>query len=332
MKEKKKKTITWVLVLFLEWMFGALLLCFAWMQTVHAKGSMTVITIDAEDEISGNLLYAIDNKENFSEENTFEVENGTTHIVYVKDEAGNITEQTVIVPEESEGVTITSYEDPEDNEDTDYSTAPDSGYIAAESGGGTIADNTVTMGNSNNDGKQFLTVTTKNGHVFYIVIDNASSTDNVYLLDQVTEADLIDLIAEEDVEQAEEIAEKRMTDDQEKEDAVAETADQDVNTDEKKKKSSGMAGKLLMLVLIAGAAGIYMYFKKKKGQRYDEDELDEDAADLKENFEPVDDDDVMNEDAFHDTIPGNIDSDENKETDEELFYDEDDEDEDYDGV
>lgn len=310
-------------------MIGILLCCLAGTQIVHAEGRMTTITIDAEDETSEKLQYSLDDMENFSDENTFEVESGTTHTVYVRDEAGNITEQIVNVPEDNEGVSVSSQEDPEDNEDTDYSTAQDSGYVPPEEGGGTVFENTVTMGNSSDDAKQFLTVTTKNGHTFYIVVDNTSSSGNVYLLDQVTDEDLLSLIAEEDSQKAEEIAENRALETDETEET--EMSDGNESKMKKEGKSTGMAGKLLIIVLVGALAGVYMYFKKKKGQKYDEDELkeEEDAADLRESFEPVDDEDLMDDDVFGGSEEEEYDADDEPEDEEpdeeeveEIFADE----------
>lgn len=42
--------------------------------------------------------------------------------------------------------------------------------------------------------KQFITAVSKNGNYFYLVIDRAGTTDNVYLLNMVDEADLLALI------------------------------------------------------------------------------------------------------------------------------------------
>lgn len=52
-------------------------------------------------------------------------------------------------------------------------------------GTGTVVDNVV-----NKDGVEFFTVFTEAGNVFFLVIDRQRGTDNVYLLNAVTEADL----------------------------------------------------------------------------------------------------------------------------------------------
>ena len=55
-------------------------------------------------------------------------------------------------------------------------------------GTGTVIDNVT-----NEDGKEFFTVTTPSKHVFYLIIDRQKDAENVYFLDAVTDKDLLAL-------------------------------------------------------------------------------------------------------------------------------------------
>ena len=55
-------------------------------------------------------------------------------------------------------------------------------------GTGTVMDNAQEV-----DGKEFFTIGTEDGNVFYLIIDRHRNADNVYLLNAVTEEDLISL-------------------------------------------------------------------------------------------------------------------------------------------
>ena len=55
-------------------------------------------------------------------------------------------------------------------------------------GTGTVVDNAT-----DEDGKEFFTITTAHESVFYLVIDRQKSTENVYFLNAVTMADLMAL-------------------------------------------------------------------------------------------------------------------------------------------
>lgn len=112
------------------------------------------------------------------------------------------------------------------------------------------------------DTKQFLSVQTKNGNVFYLVVDRSGSTENVYMMSLVDENDLKEFIEEDSSED---------TDGQIMQpvpgletSADTETGDgremqEDEDTDQK--KGTGMGGMIPVLLVFGGcAAGIY-YFK-----------------------------------------------------------------------
>lgn len=85
--------------------------------------------------------------------------------------------------ENSESTAISSdsgYGDYENAEPPQLGLTPD--------GTGTVVDNIITQNEI-----EFFTVYTKDGNVFFLVVDRQRNTDNVYLLNAVTEADLIAL-------------------------------------------------------------------------------------------------------------------------------------------
>ena len=58
--------------------------------------------------------------------------------------------------------------------------------------------------------REFLIIESRNGHFFYIVIDRSGSSEKAYFLNQVDEADLIELLKEEGLEEyAECVCDKR---------------------------------------------------------------------------------------------------------------------------
>ena len=73
------------------------------------------------------------------------------------------------------------------------SAVPDGSKPFTPDGTGTVVDN-VTDG----DGKEFFSISTEDGNVFYLIVDRQRSTDNVYLLNAVTEQDLMSLAKEGD--------------------------------------------------------------------------------------------------------------------------------------
>ena len=123
----------------------------------------------------------------------------------------------------------------------DTEKAEDTGRVTGESNNSAFS----TPGNAqlvddkeNDDTKQFLTIQTKKGNTFYMVIDRSSNTENVYMMSLVDENDLAEFLDE---------------------------TEKDKETEE-----STVA---IVVVAILGFAGIAVY--KKHGRSKDEDYVSE---------------------------------------------------------
>ena len=78
-------------------------------------------------------------------------------------------------------------DDSADDSTTDISAVPSPSGLTPD-GTGTVVDNVVTQNEI-----EFFTVYTEEGNVFFLVVDRNRNSDNVYLLNAVTEADLMAL-------------------------------------------------------------------------------------------------------------------------------------------
>ena len=149
---------------------------------------------------------------------------------------------------------------------------------------------------SDNENLQFITVTARDGNVFYFVIDKGAQSENVYFLNTVDESDLEALIEKSDKkptataksEQTENTAETDSTEtDKKNTDSKTEKSEQ--SEQKQQKNNSG----LFIILALAAAAGIGGYYykvilpKKKLEQADDLDDFD---------FEDEDTETVVNED------------------------------------
>lgn len=74
-----------------------------------------------------------------------------------------------------------------------------SGETLTPDGNLTLVDDILQQADSTVEDKQFITLQTKNGNYFYLVIDRSGDTDNVYFLNLVDESDLYALLEDGDV-------------------------------------------------------------------------------------------------------------------------------------
>lgn len=246
------------------------------------SGEYTTIQISAEDDGNGTLLYAIDSDlpEAFQESNEFTVLRGSEHTVYVKDATGKISAQVYTVPIAEVDMEVNiGYSDT-----SSFSQLTDEEIEAIERGGGTVEEKVLTD-NSDTAERLFYTITTKDEHVFYVVIDQSRSENNVYLLDQVTDQDLYALTGSSvDTGQSLSSAKEDIIDLTEQF-----TSNEIVET---QKKESSVGDFFLYGILILLVAGVIYYYKIYKPKQTQKQELD-DARELDEFESEEDQNDVV---------------------------------------
>lgn len=219
----------------------------------------------------------------------------------------------------SSGNTGNSGSSPSGTLELTTSSVPDGAFTPE--GTGTVLDNAT-----GEDGdKQFYTITTEAGNVFYLIIDGKRDDNNVYFLNGVTEADLMALAEKNDGSVSVIPAADGCTCKEKCEAGKVNTGcpvcKNDLNgcigkdkpaepeepaEPEQPKKDTGSVGTIIFIIvalLAVGGVGYYVKIVRPKQQTADEDEFDEDDG-YGEGFDPDEaygEPEYLSEDDFEDS-------------------------------
>lgn len=185
-----------------------------------------------------------------------------------------------------DGKTDTNIKSSEEESTTSKST----GASLAPEGNLTLVDD---IGGAN---QQFITLVTKSGNTFYLIIDRSDNgKENVYFLNLVDEADLFALLDKEKKEMNQSSSD---TDVSEKAYEKAEEKTPSEELKETEKKKGNTAPLIMAILLAAGVGGGYFYLKAKKKKTetrridpdddYDEAYAEDDVYDIPESTDDED--------------------------------------------
>ena len=140
---------------------------------------------------------------------------------------------------------------------------------------------------SDGSGQQFITLVSKSGNTFYLVIDrNAKGQQTVHFMNLVDESDLLALMEEEDAdaytaekEAAAQAEQDRLKAEEEAKKAAEEAAasgEEQPKENKVTKIASGFLGVVVLIALAAGG-GFYAFTKQKQKKQAEKEALDPDA-------------------------------------------------------
>ena len=171
-----------------------------------------------------------------------------------------------------------------DEEDVVTVTDEETGALTPE-GNLTLVDDYHTD-YSDGSGQQFITLVSKSGATFYLVIDrNAKGQQTVHFMNLVDEADLLALMEEDaadaytaEKEAAAQAEQDRLKAEEEAKKAAEEAASGEEQPKENKvtKIASGFLGVVVLIALAAGGS-FYAFTKQKQKKQAEKEALDPDA-------------------------------------------------------
>lgn len=119
---------------------------------------------------------------------------------------------------------------------------------------------------TNDDTKRFLTIQTKSGNTFFLVLDHSSNTENVYMLSMVDENDLA-AFTEEKEKPSIALPEAETAPAAEELEATGEQKQEPTEN-----RKSAIFAVLLLILAVSGAAYYFKVAKPKKAETQAEEE------------------------------------------------------------
>ena len=138
---------------------------------------------------------------------------------------------------------------------------------------------------SDGSGQQFITLVSKSGATFYLVIDrNAKGQQTVHLMNLVDEADLLALMEEDaadaytaEKEAAAQAEQDKLKAEEEAKKAAEEAATAEPHKENKVTKYAGAFLGVVALIALAAGGGFYFYRQQMQKKKAEKEALDPDA-------------------------------------------------------
>lgn len=227
------------------------------------KAALLVVTAGM---LAGSVIPALAYVPSGTEEQLLVEENMT-------DTAGGAQAETGQTGKEQNADTLAAQEESTSDATKAVIEQNETGTAFSVPGNASLQDS-ITDGSS----KEFYTIRTANNNTFYLVIDKSATSNNVYMLSAVDEADLTEFLSDEELQALKENSEKGKN-----EVVLPETtkdttegfdlsAVPEVNTKTEPTKASSAKKVMTMILLLAlGGVGAYYYFKIYKPGKNQED-------------------------------------------------------------
>ena len=140
------------------------------------------------------------------------------------------------------------------------------------------------VGSSTGRGKQFITMVTRNGNYFYVIIDrDDDGKENVHFLNQVDEEDLLRLMDEDEADAIrDELARQKITPTPVPTKVVEKPA---VTPEPVEKKKANLVPILAPAFLLAGGGAGYAYYRYRRKKQAEAEKVDPDADYREDEFD-----------------------------------------------